>query len=90
MLLYFRNIINQPTEGISNRAGDAVEVVHTYNDWDTDAAAELAKDADIAFVFAKAPAGEEFVTVDGNHDRKNMTLWNNGDNLVSTKKNYIC
>ncbi|KAI7860847.1 beta-glucosidase [Circinella umbellata] len=71
-----------PTEGISKRAGESVEVVHTYNDWDTDAAAELAKDADIAFVFSKAPAGEEYLLVDGNNDRKNMTLWNNGDNLI--------
>ena len=65
-----------------------MKVVHTYNDWDTEAAAELVKDADVAFVFAKAPAGEEFL-VDGNNDRKNMTLWNNGDNLVGIKKNYV-
>lgn len=27
-------------------------------------------------------AGEEYMMVDGNHDRKNLSLWNNGDNLV--------
>ncbi|KAI9493632.1 glycoside hydrolase superfamily [Zychaea mexicana] len=74
--------IISPTEGITNRAGDSVEVVHTYDDWDTEAAAELASDADIAFVFAKTEAGEEYLMVDGNNDRKNLTLWNNGDNLI--------
>ncbi|KAI9493633.1 glycoside hydrolase superfamily [Zychaea mexicana] len=74
--------IISPTEGITNRAGDSVKVVHTYDDWDTEAAAELASDADIAFVFAKTEAGEEYLMVDGNNDRKNLTLWNNGDNLI--------
>ena len=90
ILIVINHFFNQPAEGISKRAGDSVEVVHTYNDWDTEAAAELAKDADIAFVFSKASAGEEYLMVDGNNDRKNLTLWNNGDNLVSIKKkNYI-
>ncbi|KAI9274730.1 glycoside hydrolase superfamily [Phascolomyces articulosus] len=71
-----------PTEGISRRAGESVEVAHSYDDWDTEAAAEVAQGADIAFVFAKAPAGEEYLLVDGNNDRQNLSLWNNADNLI--------
>ncbi|KAI8138619.1 glycoside hydrolase superfamily [Fennellomyces sp. T-0311] len=71
-----------PTQGISNRAGESVEIVTSYDDWDTEAAAEAALDADIAFVFAKAPAGEEYIMVEGNHDRQNLSLWHNADNLI--------
>lgn len=71
-----------PLDGITSRAGEEVEVVHTFDDWDEEGAAELAKDADIALVFSMTKAGEEYIMVDGNHDRKNLSLWNNGDNLV--------
>ena len=29
-----------------------------------------------------ADAGEEYIIVEENNDRKNLSLWNNGDNLV--------
>lgn len=73
----------QPKEGIEKRLGKDVDLKYTYDDFDTDAAAELAKDADIALVFSNADSGEGYITVDGNEgDRKNLTLWKNGDNLV--------
>lgn len=41
-------------------------------------------------VFATADSGEEYITVDGNiGDRNNLSLWNNGDNLVSLMFDYI-
>ncbi|KAL1928472.1 hypothetical protein VTP01DRAFT_2828 [Rhizomucor pusillus] len=72
-----------PKEGIEKRLGKDVDLKYTYDDFDTDAAAELAKDADIALVFSNADSGEGYITVDGNEgDRKNLTLWKNGDNLI--------
>lgn len=36
-----------------------------------------------AIVFANAAAGEGFINIDGNEgDRKNLTLWKNGDELI--------
>ncbi|KAI1187052.1 glycoside hydrolase family 3 protein [Nemania serpens] len=38
-----------------------------------------------ALVFVNADSGEGFIDVDGNEgDRKNLTLWNNGDALIKT------
>lgn len=38
-----------------------------------------------AIVFVNADSGEGFINVDGNEgDRKNLTLWNNGENLIKT------
>ncbi|KAK7741991.1 beta-glucosidase [Cytospora paraplurivora] len=38
-----------------------------------------------AIVFVNADSGEGFINIDGNEgDRKNLTLWNNGDNLIKT------
>lgn len=54
-----------------------MEVTYTYDDYDLDKAADVSKDADVALVFANAIAGEGV-------DRANLSLWNNGDNLVST------
>jgi hypothetical protein len=55
------------------------------NDWDIEAAKKAAAGADVAFVFSNADSGEEYIDVDGNvGDRKNITLWHNGDALVSS------
>lgn len=57
--------------------------MHTYDDWDLDKAKDISKDADVAIVFSNADSGEEYLEVDGNvGDRKNLTLWHNGDNLI--------
>ncbi|KAL0097808.1 glycoside hydrolase family 3 protein [Phycomyces blakesleeanus] len=73
-----------PLDGISSRAGKGVKVVSSLDDFDLTKAAETAKGADIAFVFSNADSGEEYIDVDGNiGDRKNMTLWHNGDNLIT-------
>lgn len=71
---------------MSNALGKSVKIQHSADDWDLTAAAKAAKDVDVAFVFSTADSGEEYIDVDGNvGDRKNISLWNNGDNLV----NYI-
>ncbi|KAI9493634.1 glycoside hydrolase superfamily [Zychaea mexicana] len=72
-----------PADGITARAGDGVEVVTHFDDWDLEKAKEIAADADVVFVFGMADSGEEYISVDGNvGDRKNMSLWHNGDNLI--------
>ena len=45
----------------------------------------LAAQASVAIVFVNSDSGEGYINVDGNEgDRNNLTLWNNGDNLIST------
>ncbi|GAA5804054.1 hypothetical protein HPULCUR_009540 [Helicostylum pulchrum] len=72
-----------PLTGLKNTFGEGVEVRSSLSDWDLEAAAEAAKDADYAFVFANANAGEEIRFIgDTAGDRNNLSLWNNGDNLI--------
>ncbi|KAI7895368.1 glycoside hydrolase superfamily [Mucor mucedo] len=60
-----------------------VKIQSSISDWDLEAATEAAKGVDVAFVFATANSGEEYITVDGNvGDRNNLSLWNNGDELI--------
>ncbi|KAF7732300.1 hypothetical protein EC973_005196 [Apophysomyces ossiformis] len=75
-----------PVEAIQKRASSSTRVTWLPNDWDLKSAANTARDSDIAIVFAQADSGEEFITVDGNHgDRKNLSLWHNGDELVGSQ-----
>ncbi|KAI8138617.1 glycoside hydrolase superfamily [Fennellomyces sp. T-0311] len=72
-----------PHQGIQDRVGDEVDIITEFWDWDTAAAAEVAKQADIALVFSNADSGEEHIIVDGNvGDRNNLSLWHNGDALI--------
>lgn len=42
-----------------------------------------------AIVFVNADSGEGFINIDGNMgDRKNLTLWNNGDNLIKNVSSW--
>lgn len=46
-------------------------------------AQSLAAQADVALVFVNADSGEGYISVDGNEgDRKNLTLWKQGDDLI--------
>ncbi|KAI8086821.1 glycoside hydrolase superfamily [Gilbertella persicaria] len=72
-----------PLTGLSDAFGKDVAIKSSDNDWDLDAAANAAKDAEVAFVFSAATSGEEYIVFDGNvGDRNNLSLWNNGDNLI--------
>ncbi|EIE79560.1 hypothetical protein G6F47_007825 [Rhizopus delemar] len=73
-----------PITGIKNALGKKVSYKQSLDDWDLDAAAKTAKDADVAFVFSNSDSGEEYINVDGNvGDRNNISLWHNGDNLIN-------
>jgi beta-glucosidase len=80
-----------PLTGLSNAFGKQVKVQSSLSDWDLTAAAKAATGADYAFVFSNTDSGEEYITVDTNKgDRNNLTLWNNGDNLVIMYMQTIC
>ncbi|KAI8080068.1 glycoside hydrolase superfamily [Halteromyces radiatus] len=81
----FPSYIVPPVDGIQARAGKNVKFQTTHDNWNLDEAKKVAQASDIAIVFANSDSGEEYITVDGNAgDRNNLTLWNNGDNLIQT------
>ncbi|KAJ5157300.1 beta-glucosidase A [Penicillium canariense] len=50
-----------------------------------DAMAAVASSASVVLVFVNADSGEGYINVDGNEgDRKNMTLWKNGEEVIKT------
>lgn len=77
-------IPRQPLEAIQARARqDRTTVNWHLNDFDLAGAGNVAIQADVALVFINADSGEGYITVDGNAgDRKNLTAWHGGDNLV--------
>lgn len=74
-----------PDHALQNQAledGTRYESVLSNYQWEKTEALVTQPDA-IAIVFANAGSGEGFIDVDGNQgDRKNMTLWKNGDELI--------
>lgn len=54
------------------------------NDFNYIAATAVARQADQCIVFVNANSGEGYITVDTNAgDRNNLTLWHEGDALIS-------
>ncbi|KDQ12136.1 glycoside hydrolase family 3 protein [Botryobasidium botryosum FD-172 SS1] len=74
-----------PLEAIQAQARKDHSSISWYlEDFNTYAAAIAGAYADVAIVFLNADSGEDYITVDGNEgDRKNLTAWHNGDNLVN-------
>ena len=74
-----------PATALQARAEvDDTAFTNVKSNYDLDAARVAARNASVAIVFANANGGEGYVTLDGNFgDRKNLTLWNNGDELIS-------
>ncbi|KAI9030703.1 glycoside hydrolase superfamily [Phycomyces nitens] len=72
-----------PLEGIQDRVPD-MDIVQSFDDWNTTLAAELASGADVALVFVNSDSGEAYITVEGTlGDRNDTSLWHNGDALVN-------
>ncbi|KAH7106678.1 glycoside hydrolase superfamily [Auriculariales sp. MPI-PUGE-AT-0066] len=62
-------------------SGTTVE--YQLTDWALDKVQSVASYADVCLVFSNSDSGEGYLTVDGNQgDRNNLTLWNNGDELI--------
>ncbi|CEI38610.1 putative beta-glucosidase A [Fusarium venenatum] len=74
-----------PDQGISLQAiqdGSRYESILNNNQW-PQTQALISQPNVTAIVFANANAGEGYIEVDGNYgDRKNLTLWNQGDELI--------
>ncbi|KAJ7641336.1 glycoside hydrolase family 3 protein [Roridomyces roridus] len=73
-----------PLEAIQSRARkNRTSVSWILDDYDTDRAGNMAIGKSAALVFISSDSGEDYITVDGNEgDRKNLTAWNNGDNMI--------
>lgn len=74
-----------PLEAIQLRARrDGTTINWFFDDFNLDGAKNTALGTEAVLVFIKADSGEEYITVDGNvGDRKNLTAWSNGDDLVN-------
>ncbi|EGO28584.1 glycoside hydrolase family 3 protein [Serpula lacrymans var. lacrymans S7.9] len=73
-----------PYEAIQERARqDGSSIFWDFDDWNTANAQTLVTGQSAAIVFINSDSGEDYITVDGNEgDRKNLTAWHNGDNLI--------
>ncbi|KIK61104.1 glycoside hydrolase family 3 protein [Collybiopsis luxurians FD-317 M1] len=73
-----------PYEAIQQRARrNRTSVSWTFDDFDLDRAGNMAIGQSVCLVFINSDSGEEYITVDGNEgDRKNLTAWHGGDDLV--------
>jgi len=74
----------QPLEAIQQRARkDRTSVNWFLNNFDTATAGNVAIQSEVAMVFVNSDSGEQYITVDGNEgDRKNLTAWHGGDDLI--------
>ncbi|CAG8925981.1 unnamed protein product [Penicillium salamii] len=78
-----------PEQAIQNEALEYTDgrtnVFAVTDDWAVDKMATVAAQADVSLVFVNADSGEGFINVDGNEgDRKNLTLWGNGEQVIKT------
>lgn len=78
-------LVVSPFEAIQERARKKGITLDTNTDnWSVEHAEEQADYADMAVVFVSAHSGEGYIDIDGNYgDRKNVSLWNNGDDLIT-------
>ncbi|KAF9468335.1 glycoside hydrolase family 3 protein [Collybia nuda] len=73
-----------PLDAIQRRAReDRTSVSWFFDDFDLATAGNVARKKSAALVFVNSDSGEQYITVDGNEgDRKNLTAWHGGDNLI--------
>ncbi|KAI0835614.1 glycoside hydrolase family 3 protein [Hypoxylon sp. FL0890] len=65
-----------------------IEGVLNNSAWDTTQVL-VSQEGATALVFVNADSGEGFIDVDGNEgDRKNLTLWGNGDELIKNVSSF--
>ncbi|KAJ5678955.1 hypothetical protein N7462_007199 [Penicillium macrosclerotiorum] len=70
---------------VLNYGNGQSNVFAVTDNWALDQMAEVAATASVALVFVNADSGEGYINVDGNMgDRKNMTLWKNGEEVIKT------
>ncbi|KAF9553682.1 glycoside hydrolase family 3 protein [Agrocybe pediades] len=73
-----------PLDAIQRKAREfRSSISYLLDDFDLPLAGNMAIKHSAALVFISSDSGEAFITVDGNPgDRKNLTAWRNGDDLV--------
>jgi Glycosyl hydrolase family 3 C-terminal domain len=73
-----------PVDALRDQAThDKTKFTNISNNYGLSAVAAAAAGADVAVVFVNADSGEAYINVDDNQgDRKNLTLWQGGDDLV--------
>lgn len=70
---------------ILNNGNGQTNVFAVTDNWDLQQIADVASQSSVALVFVNADSGEGYIDVDGNEgDRKNMTLWHNGEQVIKT------
>ncbi|KAI5961853.1 bglE [Candida pseudojiufengensis] len=74
-----------PVEAISKKCRErGIVVDHSSNNWDLDTMGDLADYADLSIVFVNSFSGEGYINVEDNFgDKKNLSLWHNGDELIN-------
>jgi hypothetical protein len=75
-----------PLEAIQARARQDYSVVQwVIDDFNYGLIASTAQQATVCLAFVKSDSGEGYITVDGNQgDRKNLSAWEQGDQLITT------
>lgn len=72
---------------VISKGGDFQSIT---NDYASMQIMQLAGQASVAMVFVNSDSGEGYINVDGNEgDRNNLTLWQNGDTLI-TNVSALC
>ncbi|KAJ5294655.1 hypothetical protein PENANT_c006G05588 [Penicillium antarcticum] len=78
-----------PEQAIQNEVLDygngQTNVFAVTDNWALTEIAAVASQASVALVFVNADSGEGYINVDGNEgDRKNLTVWKNGEEVIKT------
>ncbi|WEW55300.1 beta-glucosidase [Emydomyces testavorans] len=76
-----------PGQAIENEivAKGVGNVMSVFDNYATSQIKPVVSQATVSLVFVNADSGEGYISVDGNQgDRKNLTLWKNGDDLIKT------
>lgn len=78
-----------PLQAITARARqDGTDIDWWFDNWDTDSAQTVATAKEVVIVGVNSDSGEYYIDVDGNiGDRKNLSAWYNGDNLIQAVTN---
>ncbi|KAJ5795455.1 CAZyme family GH3 [Penicillium psychrosexuale] len=82
-----------PEQAIQNEvveySNGQTNVFAVTDNWALTEMAALASQADVALVFVNADSGEGYINVDGNEgDRKNLTLWKNGEEVIKAASQH--
>jgi beta-glucosidase len=74
-----------PLDAIKNKVlENNGEIQSASDNWASSQIKSLASQASVALVFVNADSGEGYINVDGNEgDRNNLTLWKNGETLIT-------